>query len=242
MTERLRAHSQEACLARTRTSKTRGVRALAAATAMTVVVAVAGVLGLSRMTLAQAASDDVAASVAAVGVSTSASASQLSEDPADKFAATAPDDDSARSQLSRGAARAPYEVEVIGPDQAGELTPGVTVGEDGSVLVLVDDGWQVGEASAYTLVCNDGYDATASGTKLTETSMTVAVPANRLDLLGKTCEIYYNGKTVRAKVTDTGGFAPLGRALDLAGGVWRALGASSTDEWGVRTVSYRFVE
>ena len=43
------------------------------------------------------------------------------------------------------------------------------------------------------------------------------------------------------KVTDTGGFASLGRDLDLAGGVWRALGASSTDEWGVRTVSYRFL-
>ena len=71
--------------------------------------------------------------------------------------------------------------------------------------------------------------------------MTVAVPAERADLLGKTVEIYYNGTTVTAKVTDTGGFAPLGRDLDLAGGVWRALGASSTDEWGVRTVSYRFL-
>ena len=71
--------------------------------------------------------------------------------------------------------------------------------------------------------------------------MTVAVPAERADLLGKTVEIYYNGTTVTAKVTDTGGFASLGRDLDLAGGVWRALGASSTDEWGGRTVSYRFL-
>ena len=131
-------------------------------------------------------------------------------------------------------------VKTIGPSEAGSVSAGVAMDGD-NVVVTRDEGWQQGTASAYTLACNDGYDATASGTKLTENSMTVAVPSSRSDLLGRTVEIYYNGMTVTAKVTDTGGFAPLGRDLDLAGGVWRAFGATSTDNWGVRTVSYRFL-
>lgn len=132
-----------------------------------------------------------------------------------------------------------YSVHKLGPTETSQQA-GVSL-ENGAVVVREDQGWRPGLASAYTLACNDGYDATASGAKLEEDSMTVAVPANRSDLLGKTVEIYYNGTTVTATVTDTGGFAAMGRDLDLAGGVWRALGASSTDDWGVRTVSYRFL-
>ena len=43
-----------------------------------------------------------------------------------------------------------------------------------------------------------------------------------------------------ATVNDCGGFGG-SRVLDLQPGVWSALGASSCEDWGVRTVSYRFL-
>ena len=170
-------------------------------------------------------------------MSANASEATLPADAASKFATGT---STSNASLSQASARTGYEVKTIGPEQVGEQTAGIAL-EGDTVVVTRDEGWQQGSASAYTLACNDGYDATASGVLLTENSMTVAVPASRTDLLGRTVEIYYNGLTVTAKVTDTGGFAPLCRDLDLAGGVWRALGASSTEEWGVRTVSYRFL-
>lgn len=193
---------------------------------------------VTHMVLAQAAEGGEDASVPAIGVGGASSSMQLSSDPADKLATTEGTD---ASVLEQGSARPLYEVRTIGPEDAGSVQAGVTM-EGDTVVVTRDEGWQQGIASAYSLATNDGYDATASGVRLTETSMTVAVPASRADLLGKTCEIYYNGVTVTATVTDTGGFAPLGRDLDLAGGVWRALGATSIENWGVRTVSYRFVD
>ncbi len=132
-----------------------------------------------------------------------------------------------------------YQVHKLGPTETN-IKPGAII-QDGVVIVNQDQGWKSGRASAYTIADNTGGTATASGVELTEHSMTVAVPVSRRDLIGKKVEIYYNGITVTATITDTGGFAPLGRDLDLAGGVWRALGASSTDGWGVRTVSYRFL-
>lgn len=173
----------------------------------------------------------------AIGVGTSTSSVDTSDLTKAKFDEAETDD--AASQLSVARPHTNYVVHELGPTEI-DVQPGVSY-EDGTVVVRVDGGWRSGSASAYTLACNDGWDATASGVKLTEYSMTVAVPAERADLLGRTVEIYYNGVTVTATVTDTGGFAAYGRDLDLAGGVWRALGASSTDEWGVRTVSYRFV-
>ena len=103
------------------------------------------------------------------------------------------------------------------------------------------EGWSEGEASAYNRETNDGWDATASGIPLDDDTPTVAVPQENRDLLGATVEIFYAGKTVTAKVTDTGALGPLGRMLDLSPAVWRAFGASSLSDWGVRTVYYRFV-
>lgn len=103
------------------------------------------------------------------------------------------------------------------------------------------DGWSEGLASAYSLETNDGWDETASGIPLNNYSPTVAVPQENKDLLGRSIEIFYAGKTVEAKVTDTGALAPLGRALDLSPATWRAFGASSISDWGVRGVFYRFV-
>lgn len=177
-------------------------------------------------------------SVTAIGVGQNASTSQLSSEVSDKFA----EDSSSTnvSSLATSSTRTTYSVQSIGPTDVGSLEAGITM-QDGGVVITQDEGWQTGAASAYSLACNTGYDATASGIKLTEYSMTVAVPVSKSYLLGRTVEIYYNGVTVTAKVTDTGGFESMGRDLDLAGGVWRALGATNTDNWGVRTVSYRFL-
>lgn len=198
-------------------------------------VAFALVFGMTHVNAAQAVVGED--NLTAIGVSENASTAQLSSDVADKFSE---ESESNVSALASSSTRTSYAVQSIGPTDVGSLTAGITM-QDGTVVVTQDEGWQVGSASAYTLADNDGWDATASGVKLTENSMTVAVPANRLDLIGRKVEIYYNGITVTATVTDTGGFAPLGRDLDLAGGVWRAFGATSTDGWGVRTISYRFL-
>lgn len=101
--------------------------------------------------------------------------------------------------------------------------------------------WLEGLASAYSLETNDGWDATASGIPLNNHSLTVAVPQENKDLLGCTVQIFYAGKTVEAKVTDTGALGPLGRVLDLSPATWRAFGADSLSDWGVREVHYRFI-
>ncbi len=219
-----------------RVNKTRRFRVVPLTVTLGVAIMVAVVFAVTHVGPARAAigTDDVAA----IGVGDLSSTAQLSSDAAGKFAEA--ETPATTTGLTSSSTRTGYVVKTIGPSEAGSVSAGVAMDGD-NVVVTRDEGWQQGTASAYTLACNDGYDATASGTKLTEDSMTVAVPSSRSDLLGRTVEIYYNGMTVTAKVTDTGGFAPLGRDLDLAGGVWRAFGATSTDNWGVRTVSYRFL-
>lgn len=218
-----------------RTTQTKRFKMVPVTVVLALAVMVTAVLVFSHTNTAQAAIGED--NVTAIGVSENASTAQLSSDVSDKFEESS---SSSVSSLSNSSTRTAYAVKSIGPTEVGTLSAGITM-EDGTVVVTQDEGWQLGSASAYTLEDNTGWDATASGVKLTENSMTVAVPASRTDLLGRKVEIYYNGATVIATVTDTGGFAPLGRDLDLAGGVWRAFGASSTDNWGVRTVSYRFL-
>lgn len=218
-----------------RVNKTRRFRVVPLAVTLGAAIMVAVVFAVAHVGPARAAigTDDVAA----IGVGDLSSTAQLSSDAAGKFAEA---ESPVATDLTSSSTRTGYVVKTIGPSEAGSVSAGVVMDGD-NVVVTRDEGWQQGTASAYTLACNDGYDATASGAKLTEDSMTVAVPSSRSYLLGRTVEIYYNGMTVTAKVTDTGGFAPLGRDLDLAGGVWRAFGVTSTDNWGVRTVSYRFL-
>lgn len=110
-----------------------------------------------------------------------------------------------------------------------------------------DGTWSTGIASAYCIATNDdgngnfGVTNTASGIALTDDSITVAVPESQANLVGSICEICYDGQVVIATVTDTGGFAKYGRALDLAPGVYKAFGAADYSDWGTRTVSYRFL-
>ena len=104
-----------------------------------------------------------------------------------------------------------------------------------------------GPVSAYSHADNDdgkgnfGTDATASGIPLTQSGLTVAVPESMHHMLGHAVALSYNGKVIVATVTDTGGFAGFGRALDLAPGCWKAFGVSSPQEWGVRDIYYKFL-
>lgn len=115
------------------------------------------------------------------------------------------------------------------------------------ILPTEEDGWMVGQASAYSYSDNDdgkgnfGTSATASGVPLSDYGLTVAVPQSQPYLLGRAVAIRYGETIVVATVTDTGGFAGYGRALDLAPGTWRALGAQAAGEWGVRQVYYTFL-
>lgn len=112
----------------------------------------------------------------------------------------------------------------------------------------VNDGtWSCGKASAYCVATNDdglgnfGVTSTASGRALSNSGITVAVPASQSYLMGRIVEICYDGKVVIATVTDTGGFGVFGRSLDLAPGIINAFGYSSVSDWGVRNVYYRFL-
>ena len=106
-------------------------------------------------------------------------------------------------------------------------------------------GWITCIASAYTIADNDppGSTATASGIPLDESVPTVAMPAsmNPAGFYGSAIEISYNGMSVVATVTDCGYMGGGSRGLDLTPAVFRAFGAESADEWGLRTVSYRFL-
>lgn len=105
----------------------------------------------------------------------------------------------------------------------------------------LDDSWIKGMASGYDFDNNDGWDETASGIPLDNETYTVAVPQEDAHRLHALIEIIYEDTKLTAKVTDTGGFAKYNRDLDLSPAVWRAFGAATDDEWGVREVHYRYL-
>ncbi len=108
-------------------------------------------------------------------------------------------------------------------------------------------GWLTGVASAYggsTDSSTPNPGITATGAVCNDSSMGVAVPMsmpNYRSYFGRTVEISYGGKTVYAVVNDCGYMGGGSRVLDLQPGVWKAFGFSSCAEWGLRTVSYRFL-
>ena len=107
--------------------------------------------------------------------------------------------------------------------------------------------WSTGVASAYggsTDPYTPNPGTTATGAVCDDNSMGVAIPTawpRYWEYLGRTVEISYNGQTVLATVNDTGGMGGGSRSLDLQPGVWKAFGYSSCLDWGLRTVSYRFL-
>lgn len=106
------------------------------------------------------------------------------------------------------------------------------------------DGWTDGVASAYGGSSDPGTGSTtADGSTVSDWSMGVAIPLawGRRDLLGRQVEISYGGKSVIATINDLGGMGGGSRSLDLQPGVFKALGASTCDAWGIRTVRYRIL-
>lgn len=108
-------------------------------------------------------------------------------------------------------------------------------------------GWSTGVASAYGGSTDPGTPnpgTTATGAVCDDNSMGVAVPMawpNYWRYYGRTVEISYGGMTVLATVNDCGYMGGGSRSLDLQPGVWKAFGFSSCNDWGLRTVNYRFL-
>lgn len=105
-------------------------------------------------------------------------------------------------------------------------------------------GWSSGVASAYGGKTDPGCGSTtATGAKVTESSMGVAIPMawGRRDLLGHKVMIAYGNKVVTATINDVGGMGGGSRALDLQPGVFRAFGFNSCNSWGLRTVKYKIL-
>ena len=105
-------------------------------------------------------------------------------------------------------------------------------------------GWKSGVASAYGGKTDPGCGSTtATGAKVTESSMGVAIPmaGGRRDLLGHKVMIAYGNKVVTATINDVGGMGGGSRALDLQPGVFRAFGFNSCNSWGLRTVKYKIL-
>lgn len=189
------------------------------------------------MAQAQSELDELNRQIEAQKAAEAAAAAKAAEEAAAQAAAQ-------QQQEQEAAASAAAQTQAQTQAQANQSSsnpqPSNPSATDGSEVK--DDGeWMIGSASAYSPESNTGGNATASGETLTESSMSVAVPASQRYLLGRTVQIRWNGKTVNAKVTDTGGFAAYGRVLDLAPGVYKAFGFSSANAWGVRAVQYRFL-
>ena len=125
--------------------------------------------------------------------------------------------------------KAAARIGVLNPVQAADRLPLNTSGE----------GWLVGQASGYDVASSS--TLTRSGRAFDDDCVTVAVPEGMEDLLGHPVIIVYDNMVVVATVTDTGGFAKYGRALDLGGGVFKAFGYDDIWEWGVREVHYKFL-
>lgn len=202
-------------------------------------------------------SDPVSADTIGLGAEQSTKASESQELPSSKLdTGMATADASAADALRQASERTiavedpdpVVEIAAVDVETQSTVEAAARVGETDPLptapRVVPDtseEGWHTGMASAYDLETNQGWDATALGVTLARDSVTVAVPEGQEHLLGRAVEIVYGDTVVVATVTDTGGFAKYGRALDLAGGVWKAFGASTWGEWGVRQVSYKFL-
>lgn len=193
------------------------------------------------MAQAQSELDELNHQIEAQKAAEAAAAAKAAEEAAAQAAAQQQQEQEAAEQAAASAAaQAQARTQAQANQSSSSSQPSNPSATDGSEVK--DDGeWMIGSASAYSPESNTGGNATASGETLTESSMSVAVPASQRYLLGRTVQIRWNGKTVNAKVTDTGGFAAYGRVLDLAPGVYKAFGFSSANAWGVRVVQYRFL-
>ncbi len=118
----------------------------------------------------------------------------------------------------------------------------------GGSAIEPSEGWQTGVASAYG-GSSDPYTPnpgrTATGAVCDDDSMGVAVPmvwSNYWQYYGHAVEISYGSRSVIATVNDCGYMGGGSRSLDLQPGVFKALGFSTCQAWGIRTVSYRILQ
>lgn len=137
----------------------------------------------------------------------------------------------------------------VAPDPAPSPAPDADSGSNPAPEPTPDPGigWSTGVASAYggsTDPYTPNPGTTATGAVCDDWSMGVAVPMawpRYWQYYGRTVEISYKGMTVLATVNDCGYMGAGSRSLDLQPGVWKALGFSSCNDWGLRTVNYRFL-
>ncbi len=142
--------------------------------------------------------------------------------------------------------KAANNTKVIASSFAGAIEQLWMIERTGLTYSANSTGWRTGYATAYggsTDPYTKNPDTTATGDVVDDNSMGVAVPIawGPSAYYGRTVEIQYNNKTVRAIVNDCGGLGNGARALDLQPGVFKALGFNSTSAWGVRQVKYRFL-
>lgn len=129
--------------------------------------------------------------------------------------------------------------------EAGDQSAAVEQ-DAGQEVASSSGGWATGVASAYGGASDSmtpNPSATATGAIADDYSMGVAVPMvwGPEQYYGRMIEISYGGQSVIATVNDCGDMGGGSRALDLQPGVFKAFGASTCDEWGLRTVAYRFL-
>lgn len=137
----------------------------------------------------------------------------------------------------------------VAPDPSPSPAPDGGSGSDPAPEPAPDPGagWSTGIASAYggsTDPYTPNPGTTATGAVCDDWSMGVAVPMawpRYWQYYGRTVEISYGGMTVLVTVNDCGYMGGGSRVLDLQPGVWKAFGFSSCNDWGLRTVSYRFL-
>ena len=126
----------------------------------------------------------------------------------------------------------------VAPDPSPSPAPDGGSGSDPAPEPAPDPGagWSTGIASAY----GGSTDPYTPNPGTTGVAVPMAWP-RYWQYYGRTVEISYGGMTVLATVNDCGYMGGGSRVLDLQPGVWKAFGFSSCNDWGLRTVSYRFL-
>ena len=162
---------------------------------------------------------------------------------------SAPAEPVAVDESNTNTARPGDQMTDVAPDPSPSPAPDGGSGSDPAPEPAPDPGagWSTGIASAYggsTDPYTPNPGTTATGAVCDDWSMGVAVPMawpRYWQYYGRTVEISYGGMTVLATVNDCGYMGGGSRVLDLQPGVWKAFGYSSCNDWGLRTVSYRFL-
>ena len=162
---------------------------------------------------------------------------------------SAPAEPVAVDESNTNTARPGDQMTDVAPDPSPSPAPDGGSGSDPAPEPAPEPGagWSTGIASAYggsTDPYTPNPGTTATGAVCDDWSMGVAVPMawpRYWQYYGRTVEISYGGMTVLATVNDCGYMGGGSRVLDLQPGVWKAFGFSSCNDWGLRTVSYRFL-